>query len=286
MVLERPGEIWRPPISFIGDLFSSPRRQTQTIQVQAPAPSATQMEAERIALEANRMSLDQMRRAEQERLAYEASPLKAIQDANQLKANQLLQAKLTGTAPILSPEEEANLNTIYGTAQARGEEDLLRYAQEIAGARGMTTADSPIGNEALRQRRLFGESLNAQKLSSMFDLGNAQTAFAQQQQAFGDQLKQQAFLNRMAMASLNPAAAQFASNLGNTNASLASRTVSGNLFAPQTAALLQGTGNLFAGIGQFGRGVFGGGLGGGTPGSGLSSSDLWWLNNPGSTRIG
>lgn len=242
-------------MSFIGDLFSSSsKKQTQTIQVQAPAPSATQTEAERIALEANRMSLEQMKRADQERIAYESSPLKAIQDANQLKANQLLQAKLTGTAPILSPEEEANLNTIYGTAQARGEEDLMRYAQEIAGARGMRTSDSPIGNEALRQRRLFGESLNAQKLSSMFDLGNAQQAFAQQQQSFGDQLKQQAFLNRMMMASLNPAAAQFASNLGATNASLAGRTISGNLFAPQTASLLGATGNLFSGIGQMGRG--------------------------------
>jgi hypothetical protein len=69
--------------------------------------------------------------------------------------------------------------------------------------RGMSTADSPIGNEALRQLSRFSSDLASRKAQSALDLSNTGANFAQGVSQFGSSLQQQALQNRMALAAMD-----------------------------------------------------------------------------------
>jgi hypothetical protein len=106
---------------------------------------------------------------------------------------------------VLSPEAQQRIDTAFGATQSQGETDLMRFAQELAGQRGMRLSDSPIGNEALRQRNIFGQQLAGQKAASELDVGQTEANFDQAIRAFQAQLSQQAFMNRLSLSSGTPA---------------------------------------------------------------------------------
>ena len=184
---------------------------TQTLAL--PAPSAAETELQKLNLEFAKRQMAEQDRLLAERQTFEASPLFTLQKQIEEKATQNILNRLTGAAPILSPEEQARLDTIFRTATQRGESDLLKFGGEIAAQRGMTIADSPIGAELLKQRRLFGEGMESQRAGASLDLGQAESLFNQQVAQFQNTLQQQAFMNRLALSGQAPPAFGLAQNL-------------------------------------------------------------------------
>lgn len=176
---------------------------TQTIALPAPTPEETELK--KLNLELAKKQIAQMDLATAQQTAFEASPIGQQQKQVEALATQNLLDRLTGKAPVLSPEAQARVNTAFGATQSQGEEDLMRFAEQLAGQRGMRLSDSPIGGEALRQRNIFGQQLAGQKAASELDIGNTEANFDQAIRAFQAQLSQQAFMNRLSLSSASPA---------------------------------------------------------------------------------
>lgn len=176
---------------------------TQTIQL--PAASPEEQELKKLNLELAKKQIAQMDLATSQQAAFETSPLGQQQKRIEALATQNLEDRLTGKAPVLSPEAQARVNTAFGAAQSQGESDLMRFAEQLAGQRGLRPSDSPIGGEALRQRNIFGQQLAGQKATSELDVGQTEANFDQAIRAFQAQLSQQAFMNRLSLSTGTPA---------------------------------------------------------------------------------
>lgn len=148
--------------------------------------------------------LNELTRLEQEQRAFESSPLAQDQRRIEEVATRNVLARLTGEAPVLTPEESKRLDTIYGAAEREGTEAIKRFASESAAMRGLRLTDSPIGREATEQVRRFQENLQATKAGAALNLGEAATAFSQNVRAFQDALRVQAFQNRLALTGRAP----------------------------------------------------------------------------------
>ena len=161
--------------------------------------------------------------------------------------NRQLRGRLTGEA-FLTPPEQATLDRMFSSAQARGEEDLLKFGEEIAGQRGMRPSDSPIGNELVRERGRLALGLESAKASSTLDLVQGQKNFEESIRQFQEGLRQQAFENRLSLASTAPLSFNLANQLAQNRFRGISQTTSG-----QTS--------LTPGIGQIGGAIGGAGIG-------------------------
>lgn len=113
-------------------------------------------------------------------------------------------AILKGEAPQLSTAQRASLETLYGTASRRGTEELTRYGEEIAAARGMRLTDTPIGSEILREKSRLEEGLGAARASAELDYGQRQQAFDESVRQFQAGLSSAAFQNRLALLGTSP----------------------------------------------------------------------------------
>lgn len=119
-------------------------------------------------------------------------------------SSQKALAILRGEAPQLAEAQRANLETIYGTATRRGTEELTRYGEEIAAARGMRLTDSPIADELLRQKAALTENLGAARAASELNYGQAQQAFDESVRQFQEDLRARAFQSRLALLGTPP----------------------------------------------------------------------------------
>ncbi len=150
------------------------------------------------------LQLQQMK----DQIAQQNAPktsLQLMQDQLEEAATKNLLARATGQAPILTPEQQGALDQMFSLTSKRASQDLTQYGQEIAAQRGMTTADSPIGNELLRQQRDLQEGLAATKTKASLDLGASSDLFNQNLQQFQAQLRQQAYQNRLMLSTEKPA---------------------------------------------------------------------------------
>ena len=241
-------------INFGGSSATKRERGTTSQQVTLPGPTAEQQELNKLQLELAQLQKGEIEGAAKDRAAFEASPLAETQRQIEEKASANVLARLTGQAPVLSPEQEAYLQTIFGTALKRGEADLMRFGENAAASRGMNVTDSPIGGDLLRQRREFGEGLESSRAKSALDLGSAGAEFSSNLAGFREQLRQQAFQNRLALGGLTPGFTPFAQMQSAERRS-----------APQMFGQNRGTTLLD----QFGWGAsYGGGSGGGKLGVG------------------
>lgn len=245
-------------VNFGGGSATKRERGSSSQRIELPAPTAEQTELTRLQMELAQLQKGEIEGASKDRAAFEASPLAAQQREIEEKATANLLARINGTAPVLSPEQSQYLDTIYGTALQRGEADLMRFGQQAAASRGMAVTDSPIGGDLLRQRREFGEGLESSRAKSALDLGSAGEAFNANLAQFREQLRQQAFQNRLALGGLNPGFSPFAAGLSNERLAQASR------FGTQ-----RGT-SLFDGFNYGGKVSYAdvAGFGGGKPGGG------------------
>lgn len=180
-------------------LFGGGRTRTTT-QINIPGPSALETRQQEQVAELTRLQLDEFRRAQAEREAQAGSPLTAAQGRLEALATEQLLARLEGRAPVLPEAARQRIAQTYGLAQRRGGEALTQAAREAASARGMTIADSPAAADFLRQQRELTEGLESARATSELDVGQTEAAFAQSLAQFQNQLRQQAFMNRMALA--------------------------------------------------------------------------------------
>jgi len=260
-------------------LFGGGTTKSTTV-LQIPPPSAAETQQQQAVAELSSLQLDEFKRAQAEREAQAASPLAASQGRlEQLATDQLL-ARLEGRAPVLTPEAQQRIGTAYDLAQRRGGEAIKKSATEAAQMRGMTIADSPMAAEYLRQQRELTEGLGAARATSELDVGQTEANFAQSLAAFQNQLKQQAFMNRMALATGNvsPASGALMQNLFGQR--MAAAPQSQTIRNPMNVAQgLQGIGSLASGFGGLAYGLGGYGGWGGSTGSALGSADTAWLAN-------
>lgn len=212
-------------MSFNFGSGSQSSKGTQTVLLNQPQPGQDELTA--LNIQMAKEQLAQLQSASAETNAFKASPQYAQQQQLQSLAMKNLIARLTGQAPVLSPEEQAHLDQIYGNSQRQGSENLKRVASDTAAMRGMTIADSPIGNEYLKQQSNLESNLGAAKSASALDLGNSQQNFNAAINQFTQQLQQQALLNRLAIAGQTPASYGLQSQLFGQQLAASGRQSSG-----------------------------------------------------------
>lgn len=181
------------------------KREQGGMTINTPAPSAEETELKKINLEVAKLQAEELKLAKTERERQAGLPTNQLQEQVQQKALENIYARMTGAAPVLAPEEEARLNTIYGAAKSQGEQALNQYAEQTAGMRGMRPTDSPIGGDIMRQRANLELGLQGQKAASSLDLGQASTQFNAQMAEFTNNLRQQAFMQQLSLAGTAPA---------------------------------------------------------------------------------
>lgn len=175
-------------------------KQSQKI----PQPTAEEQRLQQLNSQIAELQLQQLQQGIQQQNTSATSSLAQMQAQLEEAATKNLLARVTGQAPILTPEQQASLDQMFNLTSRRATEDLQKFGQEQADMRGMSTADSPIGNEMLRQQRELQEGLAATKTKASLDLGNSQDLFNQNLANFQAQLRQQAYQNRLALASTQP----------------------------------------------------------------------------------
>ena len=240
---------------FGGGSSSSSGKSTQTVLLPPSVPGQDELTALNVQLAKEQLA--QLQAASSEANALKGTPGYAAQQQLQELAVKNLIARLTGQAPVLSPEEQARLDEIYGTAQSQGSADLRRSAEDAAAMRGMSISDSPIGNEYLKQQRLLTQSLNAQKSASALDLGNAQQNFNASINQFQQQLQQQALMNRLAIAGATPASYGLQAQLFGQQLGAAGRMGTGRQSGTQSTWGAGLSGSDASGYGTGAKGLWG-----------------------------
>jgi hypothetical protein len=230
------------------------KRDKVNVNLPQQAPGSGNAELDALNLEIARLSADEYKKAAADRAAYDASPLSATHKAIEEKAAANLLARLTGQAPVLSPEEQARVDTVFGTTQARGEEDLMRFARDLADARGMSTADSPIHDVSLQERRKFGEGMASSKAAAELDLGNTNAIFNQGLMEFQERLRQQAYMNRLALSQIQPGSQAFGNQLFGQRLGAAKRTGHSNWSTWGAGLSGSDAGGMMQGLGALGVG--------------------------------
>lgn len=129
----------------------------------------------------------------------------ALESERQALQNQYNRA--SGVSPVLSPQEQALLDEYYGNMQRTGLADIQKFAQQQAAARGFSVADSPIYDESGRQSQELIRGLSADKAKQAFVLRDSNAAFNDGLAKFASNLRQQAWNNRLALAT-SPTTAQ------------------------------------------------------------------------------
>ena len=218
-------------------------------------PSKGEVELQKLNLEYTKEALAQLKAEQAKQTAFEGTPEFAQQRALSSEANQYLLNRMRGDAPVLTPGQQQQLDTVYGAARGESQSNLDQYVKQIAAMRGMSPSDSPIGGEALKQKRMLEQGLAGSKAGASLDLANAQNIFAQNTAQFAESLRQQAFMNRMALAGQNPGLA-LQSSMFNQRAAGATRTMSGNqnIFNWGAGASAKDAGSFMMGLGGLGVG--------------------------------
>ena len=232
---------------------SSTKKEGGTQTLLLPQATAGEQELTGLNVQLAKQQLQAMQQAASQEQARQDDPLTQLQRQVEEKATQNILARLTGQSPVLAPEEEARLNTIYQAAQQQAEQDLTRYATQIAGQRGMRVSDSPIGNEVIRQRGQVGTQLAGQKAASALNLGQAGADFNARLAQFTQGLQQQAFMNRLALGSTSPASFGLQQQLFGQRLAAAPRSFTGTTGLSQYGYGLD-VGSLASGLGGAARG--------------------------------
>lgn len=123
-----------------------------------------------------------------------------IREASEARALAFLE----GRTPPLSAGQTERLDTLFGTQREEGQEEIRRFAEELAGQRGLNLSDTPIGGEALRATERLERGLRGARAAAEIDITQAETLFSEQTRQFQAGLSQQAFMNRLALTGAAP----------------------------------------------------------------------------------
>lgn len=228
---------------------SSSKKERGTQSVQLPAASPAEEELRKLNLQLAQRQVKMLDEEDVRLKADETDPQRLREKEIQEIASQRTLARLKGEEPVLAPAEQQMLDTIYGTATRQGDEDLLGFGRQMAASRGLNLTDSPIGNELVRQRARFGETLGAEKARSSLDLGSAAADFNARLSEFQEGLRQRAFQNRLALAGFQAPGFGLQQSLFGERLAQAPRSFTGNMSGTQLGAGVN-TGDYFSGGGR------------------------------------
>ena len=155
-------------------------------------------------------------------------------------------AILKGEAPPLSKQQAGFIDEQFAEAERVATTKLRSFADELAATRGLRVTDTPIGEAALREGANVSAQLAGARATAKLDASQTQQVFGESVRQFQESLKQQAFMNRLALTGqANPAAG----TLGAANLALAAPTMTGaNLLAGYQGERLAGAGRKQTGV--------------------------------------
>ena len=119
-------------------------------------------------------------------------------------SNERALAILRGEAPPLLPGQRERIEEVFGRAGEEAQAGLRTFGEELATSRGLRITDTPIGGEVLRQGRELASSLAAAKARAELDVGQTELQFGEAVRQFQENLRQQAFQNRLALTGRGP----------------------------------------------------------------------------------
>ena len=108
-------------------------------------------------------------------------------------------AILRGDAPVLSAQQEGLIEDTFKSAETEAKTGLRQFAEELAASRGLRLTDAPIGAEVAREGGQITSRLASAKAASKLAAGETQQIFQQNVAQFREGLRQQAFMNRLAL---------------------------------------------------------------------------------------
>lgn len=235
-----------------GSSDSEQRQEAQQQQTQAgttqvvipPTPtSAAAEELTQLNLQIARQQIAAQQRALADSEAFAASPLGQRQRQLEETVTNNLLARMNGTAPVLSPEAQGRIDTAFNARRTEGLRDINRTFEEDAAARGLNVTDSPIANAKGLALADFLRGLESAKATSSLNVGDTEANFNQALAQFQAGLRQQAALNRLALAGNAPASFGLQQSLFGQGLATGQRQMSGNLFGTGSRS---GTGNMSA----------------------------------------
>lgn len=301
---------WLPVISGGGPSGGGKTTVTSTTIIPGPTAKETELQAKQIDLldlqvkEAQRQSklleesfpasqalLKEQLAATQELVAFQRKSLTALdqqapegptQIEKEIKtlSDQRALAILKGEAPPLSPQQEGFIEETFKSADTEARTGLRSFAEELAATRGLKLTDTPIGDTVLRESARLSGGLAGAKATAKLDVSQTRQAFEEGVRQFQENLRQQAFLNRLALTGRDVSGLSAGSILANAGASLTSPVATNaNLLnrmqdlrlgsagrsqtGPGQPFNMAGLGGILGGVGALGvgAGVLGGGLG-------------------------
>ena len=228
---------------------SSSKKEKGTQTIALPAASPEETELRKLNLELAKRQVAMLDEEDARQKTEETDPQRQTEKEIQRIASDRTLARLKGEEPVLAPAEQQIPDTICGTPERQGGEDILNFARQMAASRGLNLTDSPIGGEAIRQRARFGETLGAQKAQSSLDLGSAAADFNSRLMQFQEGLRQRAFENRLALAGMQTPGLQLQSSLFGERLASAPRSFTGSMSGTQWGAGAN-TGDYFSAGGK------------------------------------
>ena len=177
-------------------------QKLQISQISELAAEQMPLLKEQTALAREQLAITRKAGALQESLVEQAlRELEGTPEEREIRtlSNQRALAVLKGEAPPLSAGQQERINTVFGRAAEEAQGSLRTFGEELAASRGLRLTDTPIGGEVLRQGRELAASLAASKAGAELNVGQTEQVFAENVRQFQEQLRQQAFQNRMAL---------------------------------------------------------------------------------------
>ena len=135
---------------------------------------------------------------------------KRIREASEERALAFIE----GRTPALTAEQTSRLDTLFGTQREEGQEEIRRFAEELAGQRGLQLSDTPIGGEALRATERLERGLRGARAGAELDLTQADRLATEGVRQFQEGLRQQAFMNRLALVGAAPTGGMLPASFG------------------------------------------------------------------------
>lgn len=169
-----------------------------------------QLPAQKALFEAQTSALSNLARLQEEQFSVasrlleqeftETPTQKQIREAGEARTLAFLE----GRTPPLTAGQTQRLDTLFGTQREEGQDEIRRFAEEIAGQRGLKLSDTPIGGEAVRAGERLERGLRGARAAAELDITQAETLFSESTRQFQEGLRQQAFMNRLALVGATP----------------------------------------------------------------------------------
>ncbi len=196
-------------VSFGGSQKTKPQTQTMTRNVAAPSQEEALLQVinHRVA----QQQAEQLQRAMMQQQQFEQSPLYGQLGALQGQAATGLQGIIGGQ--LITPQQQAAQQQYFQSIMAPALAQMQQTAGQEAARRGMTISDSPIGGEYLRQLANYQAQMGGQQAGQALQLQGQNQNMFQNVLNFGNQLRQSADQNRLALAQAQPGSYGFGQQL-------------------------------------------------------------------------